>query len=49
MDERFISNGIESDNLNMNVQEQDYKNLLIRLKEISSIISSLEQKYLDKF
>ena len=26
MDERFISNGIESDNLNMNVQEQDYKN-----------------------
>ncbi len=49
MDERFIATGVESDDLNKNAQDRDYKNLLKRLEEISSMISLLEQKYLDKF
>ena len=48
MDERFISKDIEGEDLNLNTQERDYKNLLIRLKEMSSMITLLEQKYLDK-
>ena len=33
----------------MNNEESDYKNLIIRLKEIRSTIALLEKKYLDKF
>ena len=49
MNDKFISNNIESDELPLNTQESDYKNLVNRLREISSIIGLLENRYLDKF
>ena len=49
MNEKFTSNNIENDEFNLNTQEIDYKNLVNRLREISSIIALLENRYLDKF
>ena len=49
MDENFTSNNIENDKSTKNTQEIDYKNLVNRLREISSIITSLKNRYLDKF
>ena len=49
MNEKFTSNNIENDELTLNTQESDYKNLVNRLREISSIIALLENRYLDKF
>ena len=46
MDEKLNSNNIEDDELIINNKEDDYKNLIIRLKEIRSIISLLEKKIL---
>ena len=40
---------VESDDFLLNTEEDDYKNLMIRLKDISKSISLLEKKYLDKF
>ena len=49
MNDKFISNNIESDELPLNTQESDYKNLVNKLKEISSIIALLGNRSLDKF
>ena len=49
MNEKFTSNDFENDELNMNTEESDYKNLVTRLREISSTIALLEKRYLDKF
>ena len=49
MNEQFTSNNIENDELTLNTQESDYKNLVNRLREISSIIAILENRYLDNF
>tara|TARA_A100001388_G_scaffold101250_1_gene73793 strand:+ start:288 stop:437 length:150 start_codon:yes stop_codon:yes gene_type:complete len=49
MNEKFASNNIENDELTLNTQESDYKNLVNRLREISSIIALLKNRYLDKF
>ena len=49
MNEKFISNNIENDELTQNIEESDYKNLVNRLREISSTIALLEKRYLDKF
>ena len=49
MNENFTSNNFENDELNLNTEESDYKNLVIRLREISSKIALLEKRYLDKF
>ena len=49
MNEKFTSNNIENDELTLNTEDNDYKNLLIRLKEISSTIALLENRYSDKF
>jgi len=49
MNEKFTSNNIENDELNLNTEESDYKNLVTRLREISSTIALLEKRYLDKF
>ena len=49
MNEQFTSNNIENDELTLNSQESDYKNLVNRLREISSIIAILENRYLDNF
>ena len=49
MNEQFTSNNIENDELTLNSQESDYKNLVNRLREISSIIAILENRYFDNF
>ena len=49
MNEKFTSNNIENDELTLNTEESDYKNLVSRLREISSTIALLEKRYLDKF
>ena len=49
MNEKFTSNNYENDELNLNAEESDYKNLVTRLREISSKIALLEKRYLDKF
>ena len=48
MNEKYPSNNIENDEINMNNEESDYKNLVTRLREISSTIALLEKRYLDK-
>jgi len=49
MNEKFTSNNFENDELNLNTEESDYKNLVTRLREISSKIALLEKRYLEKF
>ena len=49
MNENLTSNNFENDELNLNTEESDYKNLVSRLREISSTIALLEKRYLDKF
>ena len=49
MNEKFTSNNYENDELNLNTEESDYKNLVTRRREISSKIALLEKRYLDKF
>ena len=45
----LTSNIIDNDELNLNAEESDYRNLVTRLREISSKIALLEKRYLDKF
>ena len=49
MNEEFTPYSVESDDFLLDTEEDDYKNLMIRLKDISKSISLLEEKYLDKF
>ena len=44
MNEQFASNNIKNDDLNLNIEDSDYKNLIIRLQEMSKIISLLEKE-----
>ena len=48
MDEKFASNNIDNDELILNTQQIDYKNLITRLKEINLTIGLLKKQYLDK-
>ena len=48
MNEKFTTNNIEDDDLTQNTEESDYKNLVTRLREISSTIALLEKRYLNK-
>ena len=43
MSQNSNSNNIENDELNLNTEESDYKDLITRLKEIKSNISLLEK------
>ena len=43
MNEEFTPYNVESDDFLLDTQEDDYKNLMIRLKDISKIISLLEK------
>ena len=43
MNENLISKNIENDDLNLNEEESDYKNLMTRLKEIKTTIALLEK------
>ena len=49
MEEKFTSNNIDNDELILDTQESDYKNLITRLKAINITIGLLKKKYLDKF
>ena len=43
MNKNLTSNKIENDEFNFNAKDSDYRNLSIRLKEISKTISLLEK------
>ena len=43
MNEKSTSNNIENDELTLNIEESDYKNLVTRLREISLTIALLEK------
>ena len=49
MNEEFTPYDVENDEFILKTESVDYKNLMIRLKDISETISLLEKKYLDKF
>ena len=49
MNEESTTYDLENDDYLLNTEENDYKNLMIRLKDISKTISLIEKKYLDKF
>ena len=49
MNEEFTPYDLEKNDFLKNTEEDDYKNLVIRLKDISKSISLIEKKYLDKF
>ncbi len=43
MNQNLTSNNIQNDDLNLNSEESDYKNLITKLKEIQENISLLEK------
>ena len=43
MSENLNSNNIENDEFNLNTEDSDYEDLIIRLKEINLNISLLEK------
>ena len=43
MNEEFTPKNIENDEFTENTEDADYKNLIIRLKEISKTIALLEK------
>ena len=43
MSKDFNSNNIENDELNLNTEDSDYKDLMARLKNIKSIIALLQK------
>ena len=49
MDQKFSTNKIDKDEFNLNNQENDYKNLITRLKEINLTIDLLQKQYINKF
>ena len=46
MDEKFISNNFNNDEVTRNNKQSEYGNLIIRIKEISKTISLLQKKIL---
>ena len=48
MVEKFTSTNKDNDELILDSQENDYKNLITRLEEISLTIGLLKKQYLDK-
>ena len=46
MDEKFISNNFNNDEITRNNKEIEYENLIIRIKEISRTISLLQKTIL---
>ena len=48
MDEKFLTTNKDKDELILDTQDSDYKNLITRLKEINLIIGLLKKQYLDK-
>ena len=48
MDKKFNSTNKDNDELILDTQQSDYKNLITRLKEINLNIGLLKKQYLDK-
>ena len=48
MSENLNSNNIKNDEFNLKTKDNDYKDLITRLKEIKSTIAVLEKEYLNK-
>ena len=48
MNNKLSTNNIPNEDFTINSEENDYNDLITKLKEISSTISLLEKKYLDK-
>ena len=48
MEEKFTPNNIDKGEFIFNNKENDYKNLITRLKQINLTIVLLKKKYLDK-
>ena len=48
MSENLNSNNIKNDVFNLKTKDNDYKDLITRLKEIKSTIAVLEKEYLNK-
>ena len=48
MNEKLTSNNIQNDEFLFDKNQSDYKNLIIRLKEINLTIGLLKKQYLDK-
>ena len=46
MDQKFASNNFNNDEVTLNNKESEYKNLIIRIKEIRRTISFLEKTIL---
>ena len=46
MNDKFISNEIDKDEYALETEEIDYKNLITKLKDISSNLTLLEKKIL---
>ena len=46
MDQKFASNNLNNDEVTLNNKESEYKNLIIRIKEIRRTISFLEKTIL---
>ena len=49
MNKKFTSNNIENNDFTRDIEEDDYKNLITSLEEISATIALLEKQFLDKF
>ena len=45
MNEKFTSNNIEDDEFTLNSEENEYENLITRLKDISKTIALVEKQY----
>ena len=43
MSGNFNSNNIEKDHFNVNIEDNDYRDLILKLKEIKSTITLLEK------
>ena len=43
MSEKLNSNNIENDDFNVNTEDNNYDDLIVKLKEIKSIIALLEK------
>ena len=44
MNEDWTASNVENEDCNLNTEEIDYENLIIRLKEIKILIALLEKK-----
>ena len=49
MNEKFTSNNTKDNYSTLDTEESDYKNLILRLKEIGETITLLEKKYSKEF